>query len=131
MLIYRPSEKQSRLAFSSWDEIILDGVAFRKGCIHHTDRGSQYCSHDYQKVLRKHGLKASMSGKGNCYDNAGVESFFKSLTGRNDLAQKLAGTKRGRSRLFRIHQWLLQPAPQTLSLGLEKPRGIRTKGRLT
>jgi transposase InsO family protein len=50
-----------------------------RGCIHHTDRGSQYCLHDYQKVLRKHGLTASMSGKGNCYDNAAVESFFKSL----------------------------------------------------
>jgi putative transposase len=50
-----------------------------RGCIHHTDRGSQYCSHDYQKILRNHGLVASMSGKGNCYDNAAVESFFKSL----------------------------------------------------
>ena len=50
-----------------------------KGCIHHTDRGSQYCSHDYQKLLRKHGLTAYMSGKGNCYDNAAVENFFKSL----------------------------------------------------
>lgn len=39
-----------------------------KGCIHHTDRGSQYCSHDYQKLLRQHGFKVSMSGKGNCYD---------------------------------------------------------------
>ena len=57
-------------------------IALRKpprGCIHHTDRGSQYCSHDYQKILRNHGLVASMSGKGNCYDNAAVESFFKSL----------------------------------------------------
>ena len=37
-------------------------IAFRsppKGCIHHTDRGSQYCSHDYQKILRQHGFKAS------------------------------------------------------------------------
>jgi transposase InsO family protein len=42
------------------------------GCIHHTDRGSQYCSHDYQKILRRHGFKASMSGKGNCYDNSVV-----------------------------------------------------------
>ena len=50
-----------------------------KGCIHHTDRGSQYCAHDYQKILRNHGLMASMSGKGNCYDNPAVESFFKSL----------------------------------------------------
>ena len=38
-----------------------------KGCIHHTDRGSQYCSHDYQKRVSKHGFKVSMSGKGNCY----------------------------------------------------------------
>jgi hypothetical protein len=46
---------------------------------HHTDRGSQYCSHDYQKILRKHGFKVSMSGKGNCYDNAAVETFFKTI----------------------------------------------------
>jgi putative transposase len=54
-------------------------IAFRtppKGCIHHTDRGSQYCPHDYQKILRKHGFNVSMSGKGNCYDNAAVETFF-------------------------------------------------------
>jgi putative transposase len=49
------------------------------GCIHHTDRGSQYCAHDYQKLLRKHGFKVSMSGKGNCYDNAAVETFFKTI----------------------------------------------------
>jgi transposase InsO family protein len=50
-----------------------------KGCIHHTDRGSQYCSHDYQKLLRQHGLMASMSGKVNFYDNATVETFFKTI----------------------------------------------------
>ena len=50
-----------------------------KGCIHHTDRGSQYCSHDYQKLLRQHGFKVSMSGTGNCYDNAAVEAFFKTI----------------------------------------------------
>ncbi|WP_152455355.1 IS3 family transposase [Roseivivax sp. THAF40] len=50
-----------------------------KGCIHHTDRGSQYCSHDYQKILRQHGFNVSMSGTGNCYDNAAVETFFKTI----------------------------------------------------
>jgi len=50
-----------------------------KGCIHHSDRGSQYCSHDYQKILRQHGFKVSMSGKGNCYDNAAMETFFKTI----------------------------------------------------
>jgi len=43
------------------------------------DRGSQYCSHDYQKKLQTHGLRPSMSGKGNCYDNASVETFYKRL----------------------------------------------------
>jgi len=57
-------------------------VALRRppeGCIHHSDRGSQYCSHDYQKLLRQHGFKVSMSGKGNCYDNAAIETFFKTI----------------------------------------------------
>lgn len=47
--------------------------------IHHSDRGSQYCSHDYQKLLGKHKFEVSMSAKGNCYDNAVVETFFKTL----------------------------------------------------
>ena len=50
-----------------------------KGCIHHTDRGSQYCSHDYQRILRQHDFRVSMSGTGNCYDNAAVETFFKTI----------------------------------------------------
>jgi len=57
-------------------------IALRRppeGCIHHSDRGSQYCSHDYQKILRQHGFKVSMSGKGNCYDNAAMETFFKTI----------------------------------------------------
>lgn len=48
-------------------------------CIHHTDRGSQYCSHEYQKQPRQHDFKVSMSGKGNCFDNAAVETFFKTV----------------------------------------------------
>jgi putative transposase len=50
-----------------------------EGMIHHSDRGSQYCSMDYQAALRRHGIRISMSGKGNCYDNAMVETFFKTL----------------------------------------------------
>jgi putative transposase len=49
------------------------------GLIHHSDRGSQYCSIEYQAELRKHGIQISMSGKGNCYDNSMVETFFKTL----------------------------------------------------
>jgi len=49
------------------------------GLLHHSDRGSQYASREYRAELRKHGFIASMSGKGNCYDNATMESFFHSL----------------------------------------------------
>lgn len=47
--------------------------------IHHSDRGSQYASNDYRALLEKLGIQQSMSRKGNCYDNAMVESFFHSL----------------------------------------------------
>lgn len=50
-----------------------------EGRIFHSDWGSQYCSHDYHKKLQKYGLTPSMSGKGNCYDNAPTESFFKTI----------------------------------------------------
>lgn len=49
------------------------------GLIAHSDRGSQYCSKDYQKLLKKHKIECSMSKKGDCYDNACAETFFHSL----------------------------------------------------
>ena len=50
-----------------------------RGCILHTDRRSHYCARDDQKMLRRHGVKVSISGKGNCLGDSAVESFFKSL----------------------------------------------------
>jgi len=49
------------------------------GLIHHSDRGSQYASHEYQQALRDYQFITSMSRKGNCYDNACMESFFGTL----------------------------------------------------
>ncbi len=54
-----------------------------RGLIHHSDRGCQYCSHEYRKLLERFGMKASMSRKGNCYDNAPMESFWGTL--KNEL----------------------------------------------
>ncbi len=50
-----------------------------RGVIVHTDRGSQYCSNDFQTLLRKYRMRSSMSRKGDCWDNAVAESFFHSL----------------------------------------------------
>ena len=69
---------QKELALSA----LRRAIAVRRpsaGLIHHADRGSQYCSIEYQAELRKHGILISMSGKGNCFDNAMVETFFKTL----------------------------------------------------
>ena len=49
------------------------------GCIHHSDRGSQYAATDYRKLLAQHGLVGSMGRRGNPYDNAKAESFIKTL----------------------------------------------------
>jgi putative transposase len=50
-----------------------------KGLMHHSDRGSQYCSCEYRRLLDQFDLKASMSGTGNCFDNAPMESFWGTL----------------------------------------------------
>jgi len=54
-----------------------------RGIIVHSDRGSQYCAHDYQRILCQFGMQCSMSRRGNCYDNAPMESFWGSL--KNEL----------------------------------------------
>ena len=63
-----------------------------KGVLAHSDRGSQYCSHDYQSELRKDGFVCSMSSKGNCWDNAPMESFW------GKLKQEWLNDKRFRTR---------------------------------
>jgi len=66
----------------SLDKRILVAVWRRKpepGLMFHSDRGSQYCSADFQKALKTHEAVCSMSRKGNCWDNAVAERFFRSL----------------------------------------------------
>jgi len=50
-----------------------------KGLMHHSDRGTQYCSLEYRRILDQFDLRVSMSGKGNCFDNAPMESFWGTL----------------------------------------------------
>jgi putative transposase len=73
---YAMGERMTRNLIS---ESLLQAVKAKrptKGLMHHSDRGSQYCSIEYRKLLDYYGLRVSMSGKGNCYDNAPMESFW-------------------------------------------------------
>ena len=63
-----------------------------QGLIHHSDRGSQYCAYEYREILDQFGMKASMSRRGNCYDNAPMESFW------GTLKQELVHHRRYRTR---------------------------------
>jgi putative transposase len=60
-------------------EMALRNRRPRPGGLHHSDRGGQYASHEYQRLLTEHGMKVSMSRAGDCWDNAVVESFFRTL----------------------------------------------------
>jgi putative transposase len=65
---------------------LLKAMTIKKphaGLVHHSDRGTQYCAHDYRKLLDRFNMRASMSRKGNCYDNAPMESFWGTL--KNEL----------------------------------------------
>ena len=60
-----------------------------RGLILHSDRGSQYASLDYQQLLWQHGIICSMSRKGNCWDNAPMESFFQHVKNRTRVPSSL------------------------------------------
>jgi putative transposase len=89
------------------DDLTLDalGMALARrrppqGLVHHSDRGSQYASGDYQRLLERHGIVCSMSRRGNCWDNAVAESFFATL--KVELVHDAAWTTRtiARAELF-------------------------------
>jgi putative transposase len=67
-------------------QLVMDALTmalWRRGkpkeLLHHSDQGSQYAAEDFQRLLAHHGIVCSMSGKGDCWDNAAMESFFSTL----------------------------------------------------
>lgn len=73
------SERMSTVLVSDALEMALWRRRHPRGVLLHSDRGGQYCSHAYQKQLKENGLICSMSKKGDCYDNAAMESWNHSL----------------------------------------------------
>jgi transposase InsO family protein len=69
---------ESELALEAL-RMALAGRRVEPGLIHHSDRGVQYASSSYTELLKQHGIRISMSRKGNAYDNAKAESFIKTL----------------------------------------------------
>ena len=70
------------------------------GVLLHSDRGSQYCSHDYQALLRSYGFTCSMSRKGNCWDNAPMEAFWGKMKYEWLFGQRFRTRKEARAAVF-------------------------------
>jgi putative transposase len=97
------------------------------GLIHHSDRGSQYCSADYRRIIRDHGFIASMSGRGNCYDNAMVETVFKTI--KSELIWRTAFTTREQATnaIGQYIEGFYNPRRRHSSLGYISPAAFEAK----
>lgn len=91
------------------------------GLLHHSDRGSQYASDEYQLLLTKHRMVASMSRKGNCYDNAPVESFFGTLKTELVFHQQYATRAEARLDIFEYIEVFYNRFRRHSALGYKSP----------
>lgn len=91
------------------------------GLIHHSDRGSQYASWEYQNTLKAHGILISMSGKGNCYDNAAVESFFKTIKSELVWRTKLLSRRQANDMIAKYIEGFYNPERRHSTLGYLSP----------
>jgi putative transposase len=107
-------------------EALTMALAMRRppaGLIHHSDRGVQYACEAYQRLLADHGIVCSMSGVGNCYDNAVMESFFSTLKTECVYQHSFATREQARRAIFeyievnynrnRLHSSLGYVSPET------------------
>lgn len=99
-----------------------------EGLLHHSDRGVQYASEDYQHLLQAHGIECSMSGKGDCWDNAVMESFWGTLKTELVNHEHYATREQARASIFeyvevfynrvRLHSSLGYLSPEQFEAGL-------------
>ena len=92
-----------------------------RGCLHHSDRGSQYASADYRRLLAAHGLEASMSRAGNCYDNAAMESFWGKLKTELVYRQTFATRQEARLAIFEYVEVYYNRVRLHSALGFQSP----------
>ena len=99
------------------------------GCVHHTDRGSQYAAQAYREALDSHGLVGSMGRRGNPYDNAKAESFMKTLKVEAVYPMAYETFSRRRRRPSALHRRSLQQPQAPLSPRLSQPQTVRGSPR--
>ena len=92
-----------------------------RGLLHHSDQGSQYASHDFAAALAVLGIEPSMSRRGNCYDNAAMESFWATLKAECFDREIPATRQQARSMIFDYIESFYNPRRRHSSLGYISP----------
>ena len=98
-----------------------------EGLVHHSDRGSQYASADYQAMLEEHGIHCSMSRKGDCWDNAPMESFFGSLKTESLHRYKFKTRNDARREIFEYIEIFYNRKRIHSALGFNSPEAFETQ----
>ena len=92
-----------------------------KGLIFHSDRGSQFASDAFKKLLRQNQITQSMSAKGNCYDNAITESFFSTLKTEHVYFEKFRTRQQAHSSLFEYIELFYNRKRRHSAIGFQSP----------
>jgi putative transposase len=100
------------------------GRSPKAGLLHHSDRGVQYASEDYQYLLQTHGMEVSMSGKGDCWDNAAMESFWATL--KNELVnhEQYATRQQARASIFEYIEIFYNRKRLHSAIGYQSPEAF-------
>jgi len=99
-----------------------------EGLLAHSDRGSQYASDHYQRLLARHGIECSMSGVGQCWDNAPMESFFASLKKELIHHEDYQSRAEARASIFEYIELFYNPKRRHSSLGYLSPAEYEQAG---
>lgn len=98
-----------------------------KGLIYHSDKGCQYTSSAFQQCLTKHRLISSMSGKGNCYDNAAMESFFHTLKTEHTHFERYKTREEAKNSIFEYVEIFYNRKRRHSTLGYVSPVDFENK----
>lgn len=99
------------------------------GLLHHSDQGCTYASEDYQEILNAHGITCSMSRRGNCYDNAVMESFFSTL--KSELGEHFPSCGEAKMELFDYIEVFYNQRRRHSTIGQISPAEFERRARAT
>ena len=99
------------------------------GLLHHSDQGSTYASEDYQDILEARGITCSMSRRGNCYDNAAMESWNSTL--KSELGERFESNGVAKEQLFDYIEVFYNQQRRHSALGYDSPAQYERSARMT